>query len=103
MNPSPIEGKFAYILLNNQMPWPPRGTVPVNQGRRWEYFSIHDIRIAFGNGCDHSSYVVHDGIACGIRSQGCTRGTSLTVRVQRDRKCRSHDGHGVYEAVRDSS
>ena len=51
------EAKITYVKLNNQMPCPPRGTVPVNQGCRSEALSLHDIRIAFGNGCDRSNYV----------------------------------------------
>ena len=32
-NPSHNEGKLAYVKLNRQTPCPPRGAVPVNQGR----------------------------------------------------------------------
>ena len=32
------EAKVTYIRLNTQTPCPPRGTVPVNQGRDWEIF-----------------------------------------------------------------
>src|SRR5258708_514822 len=39
------------------MPCPPRGTVPVNEGRAWEIFSLCPFQFAFGHGCDHPSYV----------------------------------------------
>ena len=52
------EAKLAYIRLNIQTPCPPRGAVPVNQGRTWEILSFCSFRIAFGHGCDCSSYVV---------------------------------------------
>ena len=32
-NPSQNEGKLGYVKLNRQTPCPPRGAVPVNQGR----------------------------------------------------------------------
>jgi len=37
--------------------FPRCGTVPVNQGRCLEALSTHNVRIAFGNGCDHLGYV----------------------------------------------
>jgi hypothetical protein len=41
-NPSTLheEGKLTYIKLNNQMPCPPRGTVPVNQGWFGAFFQL---------------------------------------------------------------
>lgn len=32
-NASPSEAKLTYVRLNSQTPCPPRGAVPVNQGR----------------------------------------------------------------------
>ena len=40
------EGKLIYVTLNIPMPYPPRGTVPVNQGRGWDLFAQH-VRLAF--------------------------------------------------------
>jgi hypothetical protein len=37
----------AYIRLNIQTPCPPRGAVPVNQGRTWESFSILSVPVRF--------------------------------------------------------
>jgi len=51
------EAKLAYVRLNNQTPCPPRGTVPVNQGRTWEAISFCSFRIALGHGCDYPGYV----------------------------------------------
>jgi hypothetical protein len=54
--PQELEGKLAYVRLNIQTPCPPRGAVPVNQGRLRRYFTL-TARIAFGYGCDCFSYV----------------------------------------------
>jgi hypothetical protein len=51
-----MEAKLAYIQLNSQTACPPRAAVPVNQGRCRSYFT-RNTWIAFGHGCDHSSYV----------------------------------------------
>jgi len=51
-NASQSEGKLAYIKLNIQTPCPPRGAVPVNQGRAWEAISFCPFQIEFGHGCD---------------------------------------------------
>lgn len=40
MNTSRRRVKLAYFKLNTQTPCPPRGAVPVNQGRTWENFFI---------------------------------------------------------------
>ena len=37
--------KITYVKLNTQMPSPPRGTVPVNQGRTWEALSLCSFRV----------------------------------------------------------
>ncbi len=39
-NASRYEGKLAYIKLTTQTPCPPRGAVPVNSGRSWEFFTL---------------------------------------------------------------
>src|SRR5438477_5634655 len=52
-----IGAKLAYLLPNTQTPSPPRGPVPVNQGRTWEAVSFCSFRIEFGHGCDRPSYV----------------------------------------------
>ena len=57
--------KLAYVKLNNQTP-KAFGAVPVNQGCRSEVLSLHNVRIAFGNGCDHSSYVSFEHRRIGI-------------------------------------
>ena len=46
------EGKIAYIRLNIQTPCPPRGAVPVNQGRAWKLFHSVPSGSNVGDGCD---------------------------------------------------
>ena len=55
-NTSSNEAKFTYIILNSQTPCPPRGAVPVNQGRCGRFFTLN-ARIVFGHGCDRPNYV----------------------------------------------
>jgi len=59
VNASHSEAKPPYFSLNTQTPCPPRGAVPVNQGRTWEAVSFCSCRIAFGDGCDRPNYVGH--------------------------------------------
>jgi RHS repeat-associated protein len=48
----------AYVKLNSQMPCPPRGTVPDNQGRGLTgVISTQRAQFAFGHGCDPARYV----------------------------------------------
>jgi hypothetical protein len=51
------ESKLTYIRLNTQTPCPPRGAVPVNSGRTWEFFHSVPSGPNFGNGCDCPGYV----------------------------------------------
>src|ERR1035437_4931462 len=69
--------KLTYVRLNSQTPCPPRGAVPVNQGRTWEAISFCSFRIAFGHGCDCPSYVrinLPEGRALGNRRIGLGSG-----------------------------
>ena len=43
--------KARLLKLNSEAPCPPRGAVPVFQGRNWELFALH-ARFAFGDRCD---------------------------------------------------
>jgi hypothetical protein len=51
-----MKAKLTYFKLNSQTACPPRTAVPVNQGCCGGSFTL-DTRIAFGHGCDLSSYV----------------------------------------------
>ena len=56
-NASQREAKISYVELNSETPCPPRGAVPVNQGKTLEVVSLCSFRFAFGNRCDCPGYV----------------------------------------------
>src|SRR5436189_3712417 len=109
-----IGAKLACVKLNTQTPSPPRGAVPVNQGRTWEAFSFCSFRIEFGHGWDRPSYVARvygktppavnflltNGIsnltACRKKSpavlgpsKGVVKGSPIRADINRARNCRS--------------
>jgi hypothetical protein len=49
--------KARLLTLNRQTPCPPRGAVPVNQACLGRFFTLAT-QLAFGDGGDHSSYVI---------------------------------------------
>jgi hypothetical protein len=49
----------ACFKINSQIPCPPRGTVPDNQGRGLTgVISTQRAQFAFGHGCDPASYII---------------------------------------------
>ena len=62
------EAKIAYIKLNIPTACPPRTAVPVNTRARFcESVSSQHAQFAFGQGCDHSSYVAANITFCVVR------------------------------------
>lgn len=85
-NPSQ-RGKARLLKLNTQTPCPPRGAVPVNQGRAWEALSFWPFGIEFGNGCDRP---VMSRLLMAKRPSACqsVRDPSVTDALNRDKETR---------------
>jgi hypothetical protein len=71
-NASRIEAKLTYVTLNIQTPCPPRGAVPVNQGRRGRLF--HSQRPSSLSVMDATAPAMSDNLMIRIRGPvNCVR------------------------------